>query len=615
MTTPGRTPSRTDGYAPIGDYAVIGNKRTAALVALDGSIDWLPLPAFDDPSVFASVLDHARGGSFTLAPSEPFTAERAYVEDTNVLRTTFHTAQGTVRVTDALDRPIARGLLFNQVIRRIDGVAGSVRMDWRVGPRFDYGAVTAAPRRWGEHHVFAHGADVLAIETFGAGEPQAAGGAVGGRFTAEPGSEPAVLALSAFHDEPLSYSTRAHLLERLDDTAERWRRWMSELDYDGPWGAAVRRSALALDLMVDDATGAIVAAATMGLPERVGGERNYDYRYAWLRDGNLTLEAMLRLGFRDQVHTSLGWMLRTIRHTRPRLRPMYLLDGGVRLPDRPLELEGYRCSRPVLLGNGAQDQLQLGNYGDIFDMAWRYVGDRGRLTPAQSQLLADAADFVCRVWRRDDASIWELSDTRAYTQGKLACWLALRRADQLADAGQLPADGAGRWRRTATEIERYISARCWSTAKGAYVRAADGDELDASVLLAARGSFLEADRPRLNGTIDAIRRELGAGGPLLYRYSGMQDAEGAFLACSFWLAEALARAGRSQEAVEAMDALIPLANDVGLYSEEIDPTSHELLGNFPQALTHLALVNAAARIAAATGTRGNEAAFSPDARG
>jgi GH15 family glucan-1,4-alpha-glucosidase len=277
----GRRPVRDGGALPLRDYALIGNKRTAALVALDGSIDWMPIPTLGGPSVFAAVLDDADGGRFELRPTAPFRAERRYVDGTNVLETTFSTADGAVRITDALSRPIARGLLWNQVIRRIDGLGGTVELEWRIAPRFDYAATLVAPEGWSGVPVFVHGQDVLAVEAFDAGRPQLAGDAVHGRFAAGEGST-AVIALSAFHDEPLTFSTRDHLLERLDATIARWREWVRSCRYQGPWQEAVRRSALALDLLVDDETGAIAAAATMGLPEKVGGARNFDYRYGWL---------------------------------------------------------------------------------------------------------------------------------------------------------------------------------------------------------------------------------------------------------------------------------------------------------------------------------------------
>jgi GH15 family glucan-1,4-alpha-glucosidase len=593
-----REATRTDGYAPIRDYAVIGNKRTAALVALDGSIDWLCLPTLGSPSTFGALLDSGRGGRFALAPVEPFEAHRRYVPNTNVLQTTFVTGTGTVRVTDALSRPIARPLLWNQVIRRVDGLAGTVPMTWSVEPGFGYATAPARIARSAGTPLLMHGPDVLAVQSYGAGDAEPADAAVSGRFSASAGSV-AVLALGAFHDEPLALSRREHLLASLDATCERWRRWVAGVEYDGPWADAVRRSALALDLLADDESGAIAAAATMGLPERIGGQRNYDYRYAWLRDANLTLEAMLALGSRDQVHVSLGWLLRTIRRTHPRLRPMYRLDGDPRLPVETLSLDGYRGSRPVVVGNSAQDQLQLGNYGDVFDMAYHYVEDGHALAPEQARRLAEATDFLCRTWSLPDASIWELPDARDYTQSKLAAWITLDRAATLADQGQLPGDAA-RWRRVRDRVAAFVQGRCWSDRAGAYARAAGSDELDAAVLLAARGAWLREQPERFAGTLAAIRRELGAGGALLYRYSGMREQEGAFLACSFWLADALARAGRVDEAAEAMDGLVALGNDVGLFAEEIDPRSGAFLGNLPQALTHLALVNAAIAIERAT---------------
>jgi GH15 family glucan-1,4-alpha-glucosidase len=590
-----RAPARVDGYAPIRNYAVIGNKRTAALVALDGSIDWLCLPDFAGASVFGALLDAGRGGAFTLHPTVPFTVVRRYVPDTNVLQTTFTTATGSVTVTDAMTRPIARGLVWNQIVRRIEA-RGTVPMEWAISPRFEYAEVAVTPGTLAGAPGFVHGRHALAVEAHAVGEARATGCTVHGAFTAREG-EVGVLALSAFHDEPVTLSSRDHLLQRLDATIDRWRRWLADCSYEGPWQEAVRRSALALDLLVDDQSGAIAAAVTMGLPERIGGPRNYDYRYGWLRDTNLTLRAMQRLGFRDQVHMSLTWMFRTLRHTRPQLPVMCRLDGETRLPDDTLPLHGYRGSQPVTLGNSAQDQLQLGNYGDVLDMTRAYVRAGGGLHPDAARDIADAIDHLRGVWRKPDASIWELDERRQYTQGKLAVWLAFTHAAELADVGQLPAERAPAWRREAAAVERYVRRTCWSDELSTYTRAGDGDDLDAGVLLAARGSFVEHDAGHLDATVAAIRRHLGAGGPLLYRFTGADEFEGAFVACSFWTVEALARVGKLAEAVDMMDELVALANDVGLYSEEIDPATDAFLGNLPQALSHLALVNAAVAIA------------------
>jgi GH15 family glucan-1,4-alpha-glucosidase len=583
---------RIDGYAPIREYAVIGNKRTAALVAADGAIDWLCPAGFDQPSAFGALLDSRRGGAFTLAPVAPFSTERRYRPSTNVLETTFSTEQGSVRVTDAICLPAARPLDFNQIVRKVDGLSGTVAMQWRVDPRFDYGRRAGRIEHRAGVALIVDGEHVLAVQAHGAGEVETAGGAVHGGFACADG-DTAVLALSSFDVGPLAFSGADELVERLEATAEHWERWSCGCAYEGPWREAVLRSALALDLMVDAHSGAIIAAPTMALPEQIGGERNYDYRYAWLRDGSLTLEAMLRLGFSEQVHASLRWMLQATAHTHPRLRPMYRIDGRATLADRELALDGYRGSRPVMLGNSAQSQLQLGTYGDVFDMVWRYVRRGNALAGGVAVRLAELADFVCLIWRRPDSGLWELGEERQYTQSKLACALALQRADELAELGMIPASDVPRWTTTRDEIRRYVRERCWSDRLQAYTRAADSEQLDAAVLLTARGSFVADEPERLSSTIDAVLGELGAGGPLLYRYSGMRGQEGAFLACSFWMVEALARCGRAAEAARMMDELVALGSDVGLYSEEIDPASMGFRGNMPQALTHLALVNAA----------------------
>jgi GH15 family glucan-1,4-alpha-glucosidase len=586
---------RVDGYAPLREYAVIGNKRTAALVASDGAIDWLALPTLGSPSVFGALLDSGAGGRATLRPDAPFTSSRRYVPDTNVLETTFTTAGGTVKVTDALSRPSARPLLWNQLIRRVDGLAGSVPLRWSFEPRFDYGGQAPRHDRRAGVPLLRGDRDVLTVQAFDAGEPHATTHGIHGEYAATAGSC-AVLALGAFQDEPLALSRRDHLLRSLTSTCERWRRWLAAIEYDGPWAPMVRRSALALDLLGDDATGAIAAAATMGLPERIGGERNYDYRYAWVRDANLTLGAMLGLGSRDEVHVSLGWLLRTLRRTHPWMRPVYRLDGAPRLPSRTLDLDGYRGSRPVQVGNDAERQLQLGNYGDVLDMAYRYVDDGHALGFEEARRLAEAASFLARIWERPDSGIWELPEQRRWTQSALAAWIALDRACSLAERGELPDAASARWRRERERIARHLRRECWSDRRRSYMRAPGSDELDAAVLLAGRGAFLRDQPERLSATIDAVRDGLGAGGALLYRYTGMADEEGAFLACSFWLAEALALTGRGDEAAAAMDELVGLANDVGLFAEEIDPSSGAFLGNLPQALTHLALINAALAI-------------------
>ncbi|HEV2773617.1 MAG TPA: glycoside hydrolase family 15 protein, partial [Thermoleophilaceae bacterium] len=351
-----RSPARVDGYAPIRDYAVIGNKRTAALVALDGSIDWMCLPAFDSGTVFGALLDAGSGGRYVLTPESPYYAERRYVEHSNVLETTYSTADGTVRVTEALNLQEVGPLPWNELVRRVEGVAGRVSMRWSVAPRFEWGAVGGALEWRHGVPVIVAGAHALALQSFDAGEPEGTagpGGAqVSGSFAIREGQS-ALLALSCFYDEPYLLSGRHAFESRLAQTVDFWRRWAAIVSYEGPWREAVVRSALVLELLVYAPTGAMVAAPTSSLPEAIGGSRNWDYRYSWLRDTAYTLEAMLRIGYRDQVHSSLAWVLQTIKRTHPRVGVFYHLNGEPPGETVELDLEGYRMSRPVRYGNGA----------------------------------------------------------------------------------------------------------------------------------------------------------------------------------------------------------------------------------------------------------------------
>ena len=582
-------------YAPIRDYAVIGDGRTVALVARDGRIDWLCLPNLDSPSVFAALLDADRGGYFELRPDVPFDAQRRYLPGTNVLETTFVTAGGIVRVTDAMTLPGVGLSPVRELARRIEGVAGRVPLRWRVEPRFGYASAATRFVSRGAWAVAVNSGDALAICGWDAGRPTLEEGAVAGGVDITEGGR-AMLALVSAHGEPLVFPPRRDVEARLDATTAFWAGWSARLRYAGPWRAPVLRAALALKLLVFAQSGAIAAAATTSLPEGIGGERNWDYRYCWIRDSSFTLEALLQLGCHAEATSFFWWFMHATRLTLPRLQVFYRLDGGAYAPERTLPLEGYRGSRPVRIGNGAAGQVQLDTYGELLDTAFVYVGKGYPLDTSTGRDLARVADFVCEHWRDPDAGIWEVrAAPRHHTQSKAMCWVALDRAVRLADAGHLPRARAPRWRAEAAAIRRFVDTQCWSTAKGSYVGYAGGEDLDASLLLMAIRRYDEPESPRLRGTVEAIRRELSRG-PLLYRYTGddgLAGGEGAFLCCSFWLAEALAIAGRRDEAARLMDELIGLANDVGLYAEEVEPASGEFLGNFPQGLVHLALVSAA----------------------
>ena len=516
------------------------------------------------------------------------------------METTFSTERGSVRVTDAMTLP-GSGLGPLRVLsRRVEGLAGTVSMSWSVEPRFGYaGAATRLAWRAGVPIATANG-DALAVCPFNAGTPQLHGGAISGRFEAREGIR-AVVALCATHREPLILPTRAELDSRLDATTATWRRWSDELTYAGPWHDAVIRSALALKLLVHAPSGALAAAATTSLPEELGGERNWDYRFSWVRDSAFTLNALLGLSCAPEARAYFWWLMHASQLTHPRLRILYRLDGGAHAPERTLALEGYRGSRPVRFGNAAAPQRQLDTYGELLQTAWLYAQTGHEIDRDIGRRLAEGADLVCRIWREPDAGIWEVrSEQKHFTQSKMMCWIALERASQLADRGRIPARHAERWRAEAEAIAEFIEARCFSDERRSYVRSTDSDELDASVLLGVLFSYGDVRSARWAGTIEAVRRELGAG-PFVRRYTGedgLAGSEGAFIACSFWLVESLARAGSVDAAVELMDELVGLANEIGLYAEEIDPRTGAFLGNIPQGLSHLALISAALAVAA-----------------
>jgi GH15 family glucan-1,4-alpha-glucosidase len=588
-------PSRIGGYSPLRDYAAIGDGRTVALVARDGSIDWLPVPDLDSPSVFAAVLDSGRGGRFQLAPEQPHRVERRYLPGTNVLETTFLTGDGTVRVTDAMTLPHGGLDPFRELQRRVEGLSGRVALSWQVEPRFDYGQTTT---RFGCRMGFpvaAAGSEAVGLCAFDAGKPQVTSGGWSGRFEAAEGAA-ALLALSFAHQEPLVFPTRGELDDRFEQTCATWRRWTEDRTYDGPWREAVLRSALALKLLVFAPSGAVAAAATTSLPEEIGGERNWDYRYSWIRDSAFMIEALRQLGCPAEAQAYFWWLMHATQLTAPSLRVLYRLDGGTRANERSLPLAGYRNSRPVNVGNGAAGQVQLDTYGELMQTAWLYTQGGNRIDRDVARRLAGLADRVCAIWREPDSGLWEVRrEPIHFAQSKMMCAVALDRAADLAEQRLIPHRHLTRWRAEAVAVREFVETRCWSDEKNSYVRYAGSDELDAGVLLAVLHQYADPKGDRLRATIAAIGRELKTG-PFVHRYTGndgVAGSEGAFVACSFWLAEALARAGHLDEASDLMAELIGLANDVGLYSEEIDATSGEFLGNMPQGLSHLALINTA----------------------
>jgi GH15 family glucan-1,4-alpha-glucosidase len=501
-----------------------------------------------------------------------------------------------VRVTDAMVSGVAGRMPWAELARRIDGVEGEVPMRWRVHPGSSL--QTAAP--WVDStahgHVLRSGATALVVVGFDHGpqDPdldQPTGPELTGTFTTSPESRH-LIALAATHDEPLHLPDPRNVDKGIDRTIENWRHWSAVFSYEGPWQEHVQRNALALKLLIFSPSGAIAAAATTSLPESPEGGKNWDYRHAWVRDLAYTTHALVRFGLREETHAALSWMLRTIRHHGPELHVMYTLDGGLVPRPHEYDVTGWHDIGPVVTGNPAGEQLQLGVYGDLIAIMRTYVDAGNVLDIGTSRLLARIADRTCDLWRNPDSGMWELSELRHYTSSKMGCWKALDDAVALAETGAIPGS-AERWKAERDRIRLWIDENCWSDERGAYSFFAGSDQLDSSVLLHAPTGFDRGER--MSSTIDALTDELGAGA-LLYRYSGVDAEEKTFVASAFWRAEALACVGRHEEALGRMDELVDHANDVGIYAEMIDADDGSAWGNTPQALSHLGFLSAAMTI-------------------
>ncbi|MDH3211811.1 MAG: glycoside hydrolase family 15 protein [Myxococcales bacterium] len=598
-------------YLPIEDYGVVGNMRTTAHVGLNGSIDWWCYPRFDSPSVFAALLDPDRGGRFRIAPvCTGLTSRQFYWPETNVLVTRFLSPDGVGQITDYM--PVSGDLSDadeNCLVRHIHVVRGSMTFRVECFPAFDYGRDSHATR------IGAHGAcfdspklslglsTQLPLEREGSGVTATVPLAEGATSVlvlrgVAPGAE-----CGGGVDEE-----RADALFR--QTVAFWRDWISQCSYRGRWREQVYRSALVLKLLTYRPTGAIVAAPTTSLPEDLGGGRNWDYRYTWIRDAAFTLYGLLRVGFTDEAAQFMQWIEARCHELAPdgSLQVMYGIDGRHDLPEETLDhLAGYRNSRPVRVGNGAHGQLQLDIYGALLDSVYLY-NKYG--TPISYDLWTDLrrmVNWVCENWKREDEGIWEVrGGRRHFVYSKLMCWVALDRGLRLADKRSFPAERS-RWETVRDEIYEDIMLRGWNTQRKAFVQSYGSDALDAANLMMPLVFFLSPTDPRMLSTLDAILRSPRQGGlvedSLVFRYDpdiaddGIDGDEGSFNMCSFWLVEALTRAGKVDRGrLDAgrliFEQMLGYANHLGLYAEETGP-SGEALGNFPQAFTHLALISAA----------------------
>ncbi len=600
LAVPFRFEPGTDRSAlPIGARAIVGDGSTAALVRVDGAIDWLCLPRFDSPSVFAALLDPERGGITSLGPASPrFESLQRYDPDTNVLETLFRVeGEGVARLVDSMPWSDDPRAALHEVHRRIECVEGRVTIEAVFDPRFDYGRVV--PRiEHGEHGVLAKaGNDSLAAVLSGGARWQArAEGGVRARFELRAGERCwMVLSWDAPRAEPIAAYRPFDLLRA---TRQHWRRWAGELRYDGPWRHHVLRSALTLKLLIHAPTGAQVAAPTTSLPEWIGGRRNWDYRYTWVRDSAMAVRAATLVGYLQDARDYFHFVRETLGRGGA-LGVMYTVDGGSVPAEQELaHLRGYRGSRPVRVGNGARSQFQLDTAGALLDAAYTYERAGGSLTLRVWRQLRRVADEVARSWRSPDHGIWEPRDgTRHHVHSKVMSWLALDRAARLAPLFG-DARAAARWRQEAGVVRQDVLARGLDPQGRHFVMAYGLHAPDAALLRLPIQGFVAPDDPRMARTVEWIVAELGEGA-FLRRYridDGVGGEEGAFVLCGFWLAEVLAMMGRLEEAQEVFVAHAEASNHVGLLAEEVDPRSGAPLGNFPQAFSHLGLIEAAARI-------------------
>ena len=588
---------------PIGDYGLIGNRRSAALVGLDGSIDWCCLPRFDSPSVFAALLDTEKGGSFSISPVGPYTSTQRYLGDSNVLETRFSNTEATCVLVDCMPLYEADGggpTHFEGIVRVVRCMRGAWKMRVTCTPRPDYARANVVLAAGGRNMRWKSPAGDFGLQ---APSSYVRTDEHGGYLTLKAG-EGAAFVFAAADSLPQGEADTSAVQDQIERTVSYWAGKAASVHYSGPWRDEVVRSYLALHLLTYQPTGAIVAAPTTSLPEEVGGVRNWDYRYTWLRDAAFTVEALMALGHNDDARSFLGWLSGVCSVYGEDIDIMYRVDGTSDLGEEQLDhLSGYRGSRPVRIGNGAAGQVQHDIYGEVVSSAHIIASSGEPITDAQWGVLRTLANLAAARWREPDSGIWEVrGGPYHFVYSKVMCWVALDRATDLARRMGHDGPEAPGWSVTAETIKEEVLVRGWSERKQAFVQHYDSDAMDASNLVLPLVGFLPWDDARVVSTVACIRREL-ADGPLLRRYlteetdDGLTGGEGAFALCSFWLVQSLARMVEVEEATRLFEQLLGFGNHLGLFSEMVDPGTGAALGNFPQAFTHIGLILAATECA------------------
>jgi GH15 family glucan-1,4-alpha-glucosidase len=589
------------------DYALIGNCRSAALVSKYGSIDWCCLPEFHSPALFSALLDRKKGGFFSIAPVVDFSSSQQYLEGTNVVETVFHTKEGIVKLTDAFvatteeEKQLS---LFpdHEILRIAHCISGTMQLKMEFIPTIFYGKTRASlvdNRKLGIKFSWKENSFVL-LTTLNQEQISVSKNQAGALFTLEEGD-------SAFFSFSCSRQGPAILPElkttagkRMEQTIGYWKNWIGQCSYNGVYKEQVLRSALALKLLAHAPSGAIIAAPTTSLPEELGGERNWDYRYCWLRDASFTVRALIKLNFHEEAHAYINWILHATQLTQPELHVLYSVYGRPRLKEQHLGwLEGYENSKPVRIGNGAHDQFQLDVYGEVLDAFFAYSELVSEFDRSSRKFLLGLGKVICRQWDQPDNGIWEVRSIPVHhTHSKVMAWVGLDRLIKLCDKYNWRNVPVKEYERIKREIEKQVEAFGYSGELNSYIRGFHENYLDASSLVFSLVEYCSATAPRMISTVQSICEQLSENS-LLYRYcdsDGLQGKEGAFGICNFWLVENLAKAGRINEAIALFETIQKGASPTGLMSEEIDPASYELLGNYPQGFTHIGLINAALTI-------------------